>query len=390
MSTGEPTYWPADRSKIPDLLDFYITKDISLDKICIDPNHDMSSDHSPVILTINSEVLYRPSPPRLYNKFTDWNKFREILDSISLANAPLRNSEDIEEATEYLTKCIQHAAWDSTPQTVQSKQSTIPINVREKIGEKRRLRRIWMTTRHPEDRANLNRASRQLQQLLIRYRNESFAQYVQSLTATAATNYSIWRATKKNKRPQIQIPPIRKKDGTWARSATEKIERLAEHFSSVFEPVTPRNNADEEEVLRYNDAPCQLSLPMQSFSTNEVRTTIQRFINPNKSPGYDLITGKVLQELSLTVIEFITSLFNAILRCNHFPGQWKIDQIIAIPKPDKSPNDVASYRPISLLPILSKVSEKILLQRLKPLLQEIIPEHQFGLREHHSTVEQVH
>jgi hypothetical protein len=41
-------------------------------------------------------------------------------------------------------------------------------------------------------------------------------------------------------------------------------------------------------------------------------------------------------------------------------------------KPGKNPNYAASYRPISLLPILSKVLEKILLKRLVPIIARTI------------------
>ena len=61
-------------------------------------------------------------------------------------------------------------------------------------------------------------------------------------------------------------------------------------------------------------------------------------------------------------------------------------------KPGKPVNEVTSYRPISLLPILSKLLEKLFLKRLKPILDEkqIIPTHQFGFRNKHSTIDQVH
>lgn len=63
-----------------------------------------------------------------------------------------------------------------------------------------------------------------------------------------------------------------------------------------------------------------------------------------------------------------------------------------IAKPNKPDRELSSYRPISLLPILSKVFEKVLLRRLKPILSEneIIPDHQFGFRNNHATTEQVH
>ena len=63
-----------------------------------------------------------------------------------------------------------------------------------------------------------------------------------------------------------------------------------------------------------------------------------------------------------------------------------------IPKPGKPPNDVKSYRPISLLPVISKLFEKLLLKRLKPIIEErkLIPDYQFGFRQKHSTIDQAH
>ena len=63
-----------------------------------------------------------------------------------------------------------------------------------------------------------------------------------------------------------------------------------------------------------------------------------------------------------------------------------------IAKPGKDVTDITSYRPISLLPILSKILEKIILKRLTPIIEDnkLIPSHQFGFRKHHGTVEQAH
>jgi hypothetical protein len=63
-----------------------------------------------------------------------------------------------------------------------------------------------------------------------------------------------------------------------------------------------------------------------------------------------------------------------------------------IPKPGKQLEEATSYRPISLLPIMSKIFEKAMLKRLRPILKEtkILPDHQFGFRQKHSTIEQVH
>lgn len=61
-------------------------------------------------------------------------------------------------------------------------------------------------------------------------------------------------------------------------------------------------------------------------------------------------------------------------------------------KPGKAAPEVESYRPISLLPVLSKVLEEILLERVTPTLedQQLIPDHQFGFRQYHGTTEQIY
>jgi hypothetical protein len=76
----------------------------------------------------------------------------------------------------------------------------------------------------------------------------------------------------------------------------------------------------------------------------------------------------------------------------YFPMQWKVATIILILKPGKPPHEPTCYRPISLLPILSKIFEKILLERLLHIAQhkQLLPDHQFGFRQGHSTTHQTH
>jgi len=49
LSTGEPTYWPSDNKKTPDLLNFSIIKGIPKDFSRIESSLELSSNHSPVI-----------------------------------------------------------------------------------------------------------------------------------------------------------------------------------------------------------------------------------------------------------------------------------------------------------------------------------------------------
>jgi len=47
----QPTYWPTDGNKIPDLLDFFVTNGISSTYTDIQSSYDLTSDHYPITAT---------------------------------------------------------------------------------------------------------------------------------------------------------------------------------------------------------------------------------------------------------------------------------------------------------------------------------------------------
>jgi hypothetical protein len=192
------------------------------------------------------------------------------------------------------------------------------------------------------------------------------------LTPTEATDYSLWKATRtKKKKPQHQIPPIRINHNTWARTDKQKAKAFAEHLASVFQTFPSQLSAMEEETINNElNSPQQMALPMKKIRINDVKNVIQHEVNPKKSPGYDLITGKILKELPQKSLRAITQIYNATPKTEYFPCQWKVGHIIMIVKPGKNPDDITSYRPISLLPILPKILEKILLKPLTPIIDE--------------------
>lgn len=89
-STGKPTYWPSDRDKTPDLLDFFISKNISVNFINLEEGYDLVSDHSPILLTMSDRVIRKKELLMLTNHLTDWDYFREILEAKMRLEAQLQ------------------------------------------------------------------------------------------------------------------------------------------------------------------------------------------------------------------------------------------------------------------------------------------------------------
>jgi len=98
------------------------------------------------------------------------------------------------------------------------------------------------------------------------------------------------------------------------------------------------------------------------------------------------IPSKFIKTASCIVSEWLSKLFNKCMTTGEFPDSWKIAHITLIPKVH-SPSSSSGYRPIPVLPVLSKLFEKDLYHRVYSYLTEhnLIDERQYGFRENHST-----
>ena len=173
-------------------------------------------------------------------------------------------------------------------------------------------------------------------------------------------------------------------NGNWAKSEKERADAFAEYLATVFS--TGANNMQELEEINNTD---QDEIPY--FTITEVKKEI-KYLKSKKSPGFDLIVSSLLKYLPHKAVSKLATIFNAVIRLKYFPNMWKVAEIIMILKPGKNPNEASSYRPISLLPIIRKLFEKLFSKKLKNIItnKQIIPNHQFGFREKHSTIEQIH
>jgi hypothetical protein len=167
----------------------------------------------------------------------------------------------------------------------------------------------------------------------------------------------LWKTTKKIK----QVKDITKNND-------EEEHAFAEHLANVFQPHPSENEPEEEDpLIQHLETTYQVEPPINRLKRAEVQEVINS-INPKKSSGYDLITGKILKELPTIRIKYLTQLFSAVLLNGYFPAQWQVAQIILILKPGKPLNELTFYQPISLLPNAFKVFEK-LLKRLPRMVE---------------------
>ena len=166
-----------------------------------------------------------------------------------------------------------------------------------------------------------------------------------------------------------------------------------EHFSTVGERLvnnaTPRSSVDENiHLTPINSLEGKCTLPdiTEEYVQKEISS-----MSVGKATGPDGISVKMLQIASRYITKSLTHIFNLSIRCEHYPKEWKYALVTPIHKGGDKCN-TTNYRPISILPIISKILERWVHSVVYSYLDEcnLIPCCQSGFRSQHSTETTLH
>lgn len=125
------------------------------------------------------------------------------------------------------------------------------------------------------------------------------------------------------------------------------------------------------------------------FEALQVQDVMQSLnsIDPKKVPGPDGLDPFLLKVAAPVIAEPITHIFNMSISSNQVPAIWKQAYITPLFKAGNR-YDMNDYRPISNLPVLSKILESLVATQLKSYLHlhTFLNEMQSGFRSGHSTI----
>jgi len=156
--------------------------------------------------------------------------------------------------------------------------------------------------------------------------------------------------------------------GNIGNDLAKKIPKLSESYSDYINHIQPINSF--------------FSKPTDSV---EIIDIVQN-LKSNKSPGFDDIHPSVVKSIIPLIAQPLSEIFNISLSSGIFPDYLKIAKVIPIFKNDDK-KQISNYRPISVLPIFSKILEKIMCKRLFSYLEQnnLLTDKQYGFRENHAT-----
>ena len=110
-------------------------------------------------------------------------------------------------------------------------------------------------------------------------------------------------------------------------------------------------------------------------------------LNNTTAFGFDQIDTSIIKLVKPEILPAVTHIINLSITSRRFPASWKKSKIIPLHKKD-DPLDPKNYRPVAIVPILSKILERAVFNQLISYLNEnklLHPNHYAYRAEHNTT-----
>lgn len=355
----------------------------------------LSSNHLPVFFQLQIRIDRKLIQRYNYAK-ANWTLYRSHLnDKIHLSSRLLETESDIDDAIEQLSATIISAREASVPLvTMSHKSPVLPRKIKRLITSRNRLLRQYQNQTNLATRKSLRTQIKILNNnIRLEITNHNDKLWSEKLKNVDNPGSDLWRLAKSVRSASSAniIPPLKSADGTVVCATYDQCEALASAFQQNM--TLTHGWHDEPTHLEIQSVlsvlgDCEAEDGRNFVRPREIWNHI-RNLKLRKAPGVDNVPNCLIRNLPQKAIVLLTKIFNASLRLARFPPAWKTAKVIAIRKPGKDGSIPSNYRPISLLPSLGKLFEKLLNDRLLKYTRCKLIHEQFGFRNAHSTVQQL-
>ena len=147
----------------------------------------------------------------------------------------------------------------------------------------------------------------------------------------------------------------------------------------------PASASDPLAKLRESLQDRDCSLAFKAVHIEEVRKVITNLKN-SKSTGIDDIDTRIIKLVAEDILPALTHVLNLSISQSEFPSMWKQAKVIPLLKKGDALNP-KNYRPVALLPIFSKILERMVFNQLVEYLDanSLLHPNHHGSRQGHST-----
>ena len=363
------------------ILDLFFTNNATLVNKCnVIPG---IGDHEAVFVETSLRPMIQKKTPRKVNIYRKAN-FEAMKEGMNSKYEEFRRTApetDINSLWQKFVNILKEEMQQHIPtKMISGKKNTKPWITRHIKSLHRRLRKLYerqKKSKCPRDRQKYVEARSETQKL----ERQEYWKHIEGILddnkdeeneIRPTKHKKFWKYVKALKKDTCGVAPLKDNGRTYS-DPIDKANILNRQYESVFTRENTRN------IPNVTGRP---SPPMPKIDIDNAGVCkLLRQLNPQKASGPDLLSSRILKDLSTECAPFLTLIFRRCLETGEIPDIWKTATVTAIFKKGER-YKASNYRPVSLTCICCKTFEHILVSMIMKHLEKhkILTDTQHGFR----------
>lgn len=355
------------------------------------------SDHLPVFYISASDLkLNKSSKPthymhssRIINE-SNINKFKQMvvdanLDCIDPSSGDIEKNYNnfLEKFTKLYNECFPVTSCKIKNRSNTHKPWITP-GILKSVTRKEKLYKTWLKTK-TEKALDKYKCYKNKLTTIIRYSEKQY--YSTKFTEMKDNLRGTWRLIKRvinGPKMSDDIQEI-KINGKITNDKFIIADKFNEYFTNVGSNLAKQIPPVDGDYKTFISQKSTHTFFLQPVEVTEILNIIGN-LKSNAAPGYDQIQPSIIKAIAPFIAYPLADLINMSFETGFFPSNLKIARVSPIFKADDK-RTISNYRPISVLPLFSKIFEKAMYTRLWDFIKanNIITQNQYGFRDKHST-----
>ena len=365
------------------VLDLVFSRACSPSNLLVTPQE--RSDHH--LITFSLSLSTHISKP-LHPQTTNIRRNLKTLDTPSLAASILTSlpppdsfpSLPPDTATSTFISCISsafdvHCPLSSKPARPSPPAPWLSETIRSERTPLRAAERRWQKTKRPEDLTHYHGLLSLFSASLASAKTAFYHAKIQACSSDTKKLFATFSSLLK---PPPPTPPSHLSPDAFVTYFEKKVDDISGSFSQPpqnTEPSTPKSIHSKSSLSTFSPLSPEGVLKLINSS------------KPTTCP-LDPIPSPIFQKIAPDLLPFITSIINTSITSGCVPSAFKAARVTPLlKKPTLDSSDVKNYRPVSLLPFLSKTLERVVSNQLSLHLSQnnLLDPNQSGFKPAHST-----
>ncbi len=355
-----------------------------------------TSDHLPIAIAIKDDDTIPKVKKQKYSTFVAWGKIDEKTIQQNYTNKlegmlvkiydALRNGKEVTDWARFIddtvrTVCnsMKEAALNLPKRRFNEKLKPYwNTNLTRLTKEKKKIWHEWVDAGRPRGETEIFIKYKEAKKTFVRAQREAIREYemkeMEKINECEEMNIQhFWYlVNRKKKKIRNTIHPLKTKSGKILTKTDDIKEEWKQYFEDLYTPkLNPRYDREFKEIidkdienlerLTFNTEEEILKIPI---TEDEVQKTIKK-LKCKKAPGWDNIVTEHIKHGGPKLLQCLTMIYQLMTKHEHIPLHFKKGVIVPIPKGEKNKMLKDNYRGLTLLPVIGKLYEKIVICRVE-------------------------